>query len=135
MCRTWYSVMVFNFILLPRLGTFNVNGFSAPSCTGTSLFLMLLKGERWLKGNLKVRGFIFDNIFWTYFFNNAIIENLKGSARATNRYFLHSFPSDGCHHQKGGECECMYTGFWWCQSIRKQDWFKKYSRLSKQRLL
>ena len=19
-----------------------------------------------------------------------------------------------CHHQKGGECECMNTWFWWC---------------------
>ena len=29
-----------------------------------------------------------------------------------------------CHHQKGGECECMNTWFEWCQSRIKQAYFK-----------
>ena len=28
------------------------------------------------------------------------------------------------HHQKGGECECMNTWFWWCQRRIKQGLFK-----------
>ena len=34
-----------------------------------------------------------------------------------------------CHHQKGGEYECMNTGFWWCQSIIKHSRLSIASRL------
>ena len=34
-----------------------------------------------------------------------------------------------CHHKKGGECECMNTGFWWCQSRIKQGCFNKHSKV------
>ena len=36
-----------------------------------------------------------------------------------------------CHHQKGGECECMYTWFWWCQRRIKQGRFKRISTASR----
>ena len=36
-------------------------------------------------------------------------------------------------HQKGGECECKNTWFWWCQRIIKQgciqDYFNKHSKV------
>ena len=40
---------------------------------------------------------------------------------------------NNCYHQKGGECECMNTWFWWCQRIIKQgcfqDYFNKHSKV------
>ena len=29
-----------------------------------------------------------------------------------------------CQNKKGGECECMNTWFWWCQSRIKKGCFK-----------
>ena len=84
--RLWYifsTVICYGTLLyfLQGLGTFNVNGFFflLLPCYGTSLFLMFPKGEKSLRW--KVRGFLFRNIFWTYFFNYAIIEILRGSER------------------------------------------------------
>jgi len=35
-----------------------------------------------------------------------MIANLRGRAYIANKYFLYIL-SDGCHHKKEGECECM----------------------------
>jgi len=32
------------------------------------------------------------------------LQNQEG-VNDTNKYFFYSLPKDGCHHQKGGECE------------------------------
>jgi len=36
-----------------------------------------------------------------------------------------------CHHQKGGECECMYTWFWWCQKKNQTKLLQKISMASR----
>jgi len=33
---------------------------------------------------------------------------------------------DNDYHKKGGECECMNIGFWWCQSRIKQGFLQGY---------
>ena len=40
-------------------------------------------------------------------------QSLKSQGRVndTNRYSFYSLPTDGCHHQKGGECESNHGGF------------------------
>jgi len=38
---------------------------------------------------------------------------------------------NGCHYQKGRECKCMNTGFWWCQKYNQTRLFQQTFKVKK----